>query len=69
MIATLWQSYALECGVLWAVLAGIWLWAQPENARWLDRVYPLAPLAVFGIFWVIPKANQSLSKFLQLGIW
>ena len=69
MIATLWQSYALECGVLWAVLAGIWLWAQPQNSRWLDRVYPLAPLAVFGIFWVFPQANDSLSKFLQLGIW
>ena len=68
MIASIWQSYALECGVLWAMLAGIWLWAQPENARWLDRLYPLAPFAVFAIVWMFPQATESLNKYLQLGI-
>ena len=68
MIASIWQSYALECGVLWALLAAIWLWAQPENARWLDRIYPLVPFGVFAILWMFPQAAESLNKYLQLGI-
>lgn len=69
MIEFIWQSYALECGVVWALLAGIWLWAQPENARWLDRVYPLAPFAVFALLAVFPQASALLNPYLQLGLW
>ncbi len=69
MIALLWQSYALECGLLWALLAGVWLWAQPANSRWLDRAYPLAPFAVAALFYFWPQAPEFLVKYLQLGLW
>ena len=68
MIEFFWQSYAQECGLAWALLAGIWLWAQPTNARWLDRAYPLAPFAVLAVLFALPQASEFLVKYLQLGI-
>lgn len=69
MIEIFWQSYALACGFVWALLAGVWLWAQPDNSRWLDRVYLLAPFAVVGIFYPWPQAPDYLVQYLQLGLW
>lgn len=69
MIEFLWQFHALECGLVWVILAGIWLWAQPSKSRWLDRAYPLAPIAMVVVFYAWPGAPDALIKFMQLGLW
>ena len=67
MIELLWHSHVLECGAVWTLLAGIWLWAQPKNSTWIDRAYPLAPFAVAALFYFWPEAPDYLVKYLQLG--
>ena len=69
MIELLWHSHVLECGAVWTLLAGIWLWAQPKNSTWIDRAYPLAPFAVAALFYFWPEAPDYLVKYLQLGLW
>lgn len=53
--------------VLWAVLAAVWLWAQPRaHTRWLDRVYPLLPLAAAAAA-ASTVAPAWLSSYMLLG--
>jgi steroid 5-alpha reductase family enzyme len=61
--------------VLWLPPAGFWLWQQPRGKlRWLDRVYPLLPLAMallyMSIGWRWPPAlSGAFVQWLALGVW
>ena len=70
MIETLWQEHAMAVLLLWAAMVAVWLWGLPrENTRWLDRAYPILPLAVAALALSGTWATNFLSTFLQLGIW
>ncbi|NDF82913.1 MAG: hypothetical protein EB130_07115 [Actinobacteria bacterium] len=48
----------------------LWLWGMPrDNTRWLDRVYPVLPMAVAALGLSGAWSADFLSTFLQLGIW
>jgi hypothetical protein len=50
MINSLWLQYGQILVVAWALLAAVWLWAMPrEKIRWIDRAYPVLPLAVAAV--------------------
>lgn len=69
MIAWLW-SHPGALALAWAVLAAIWLAALPrDKTRWIDRLYPLAPLGVAALHaWqVLPTSFAS--AWLQLALW
>jgi steroid 5-alpha reductase family enzyme len=61
--------------VLWLPLAGLWLWHLPrQKVRWIDRVYPVIPLAAATLFmsagWRWPPAlAQAFVQWLALGVW
>ena len=70
MIETLWQEHAMAVLLLWAAMVSLWLWGIPrENTRWLDRVYPVLPMAVAALGLSGAWSADFLSTFLQLGIW
>ena len=70
MIETLWQEHAMAVLLLWAAMVAVWLWGLPrENTRWLDRAYPILPLAVAALALSSAGATNFLFTFLQLGIW
>jgi steroid 5-alpha reductase family enzyme len=70
MIETLWQQHGQTLLLTWALLATVWLWAMPrENIRWIDRAYPVLPLAVAAVAASGQLAPGFLSNFLQLGLW
>ena len=68
MIAWLWSQQAGVLVVVWAVLAAVWLAALPrDKTRWIDRVYPVAPLAVAALHaWQLAPFT---SAWLQLALW
>ena len=70
MIETLWPSHATAVLLLWVAVVALWLRGMPrENTRWLDRAYPVFPLAVAALALSGTWAANFLSTFLQLGIW
>jgi len=70
MIEALWPSHAMAVLLLWVAMVVLWLWGMPrDNTRWLDRAYPVFPLAVAALAISGTWAATFLSTFLQLGIW
>lgn len=70
MIEALWQQHATPMLAVWTALAALWLWGMPrEQVRWLDRVYPLLPLAVAAVVASGALAPAFLAVVMQLGIW
>jgi len=70
MIETLWQEHAMAVLLIWVAMVALWLRGMPrENTRWLDRTYPVLPLAVAALALSGAWAANFLSTFLQLGIW
>ncbi len=70
MIQSLWLQQSQILLVAWALLAALWLWAMPrDNIRWIDRAYPVLPLAVAAVAASGQLAAGFLSDFLQFGIW
>ena len=70
MIETLWQEHAMAVLLLWDAMVAVWLWGLPrETTRWLDRAYPVLPMAVAALALSGAWSANFLSTFLQLGIW
>ena len=68
MIDALWQ-FPVPLLALWAVLAGLWLWARPVSGRrLLDWAYPLLPLGVAMLPGLWPTQTW-LTVWLQAGLW
>jgi len=70
MIGWLWSDHAMALAIVWAVLAAVWLVALPrDKTRWVDRLYPLAPLivAVLHAWDALPPGFAG--AWLQVAVW
>jgi steroid 5-alpha reductase family enzyme len=58
----------LQSTALWGLLAALWLWRQPAGTRWLERLYPLLPLAVAVLDGIWGQRWPWLQTWLQAGL-